>query len=86
MFAASYGSVPITETLLRNGANPNVVPNDNEGKTALMAAASKGHKEVVELLLQYNADPNLRNKKSQTALSYAEGDTKQLLIAAGGTL
>lgn len=86
MFAAIYGSVPITDLLLRNGANPNVVPSDNEGKTALMAAASKGYKEVVELLLKYNADPNLRNKRNQTALSYAQGETKQLLKAAGGTL
>lgn len=86
MFAAFYGSVPITEMLLRNGANPNVIPNDKEGKTALMAAASKGYTEVVELLLKYNADPNLRNRKNKTALSYAEGDTKQLLTAAGGTL
>lgn len=86
MFSAWYGSVPITEMLLRSGANPNVIPNDERGKTALMAAASKGYKEIVELLLKYNADPNLRDKKNNTALSYAEGDTKQLLIDAGGKL
>ena len=50
-----------------------------------MAAASKGYKEIVELLLKYNADLNLKDKKNNTALSYAEGDTKQLLIGAGGT-
>jgi ankyrin repeat protein len=49
-----------------------------------MAAASKGYKEIVETLLKYNADPNLRDRKNKTALSYATNDTKDLLIAAGG--
>lgn len=86
MFSSWYGSLPITELLLKSGANPNIVPNDENGTTALMAAASKGYKQVVEILLRYNADPNLKDKNNKTALSYATSDTKKILIDAGGKI
>ena len=33
-----------------------------DGWTALMAAASHGHREVVELLIQHNADINAKDE------------------------
>jgi ankyrin repeat protein len=40
-------------------------------KTALMAAAQHGHKDVVELLLKKGAAPRKENKYQETAFEYA---------------
>lgn len=40
---------------------------DNDGYTALMWAASKGHEDMVNLLLEAGADPKLKNKRGETA-------------------
>ncbi|NGX40447.1 MAG: hypothetical protein KR126chlam4_00269, partial [Candidatus Anoxychlamydiales bacterium] len=49
-----------------------IVNNKNEyGKTALMWAAAKGHKEIAHLLIDAEADVNLRGNDGNTALMYA---------------
>jgi hypothetical protein len=45
---------------------------DDEGATALMRAAARGHGDVVALLLLHGADPDLRNPFGQTALDIAQ--------------
>ena len=45
MLAAWYGNEDIVALLLKRGADPNIVPNDNEGLTALIAATKKGYRE-----------------------------------------
>ena len=72
MFASSYGDVAIADMLLDKGANPNVVPRDETGWTALMAAAAKGHSRVVQLLLERGADTSVHDKNGQTAGALAE--------------
>ena len=48
----------MVELLLKEKADPNI--QDNDGRTALMAASLNGHQQVVELLLKEKADPNIQ--------------------------
>jgi hypothetical protein len=50
---------------LRSGCNTNQIQND--GSTALHAAAFYGHQTVVELLLEYGANAQIRNNFGHTA-------------------
>lgn len=83
MFAAWHGDNEITEMLLKYGANPNIIPNDDEGMTALMAATTKGYQEIVKMLLKSGADPNLKDKQGKTALTRANENIGKLLREAG---
>jgi ankyrin repeat protein len=74
------------KVLLR--AKPGVVfTKDDDGKTALHWAASKGHKDVAELLLANKADVNAKENHDQTPLYYAAGaghkDLVELLLSHG---
>lgn len=53
MFAAASGQLKMTDTLLRNGANPTYL--DRDGRTALMLAADHRHPAVVARLRQSGA-------------------------------
>lgn len=44
---------------------------DADGRTALSWAAGKGDLEAVRTLLEFGANPNIRSRRSQTALSWA---------------
>lgn len=44
---------------------------DDEGRTALIAAAYMGHSEIVEHLLDYGAEINHADSDGRTALSVA---------------
>jgi len=65
----------------------NVDTTNNEGKTALMVAASSGHAKAVIFLLSVNADVNIEDNEGNTALSYAiiakNQEIIQLLQEAG---
>ena len=34
-----------------NGANPNIIPNDDIGRTTMTSAAAKGNLSIIKLLL-----------------------------------
>ncbi len=57
--------------LVQAGANVNARRND--GSTMLMEAASGLRVTKVKLLLSMGADPNLKNRRGDTALSWVEG-------------
>ena len=61
---------------------------DNAGETALMLAAEEGDTKVVSILLDANADPNIRDRKGETALEKAEEsghyDTSGTIGRSGG--
>jgi ankyrin repeat protein len=51
--AASTGDTEKVQALLAKGADVNA--KDNKGRTALMGANKKGHKEIVQLLKKAGA-------------------------------
>ena len=57
------------EVLIQQGADVNVQVNN--GWTALIWAAEKGHKEIVEMLLEGGADVNIKSDDGYTALIWA---------------
>ena len=86
--AAFNGKIKLVETLLRHGADINVI--DETGRTPLMLSAKTGHKEVVEHLLQKNAKVDIQDKQGHTAISLAghSGNLEivVLLINAGSNI
>lgn len=71
LVAAKHDQLQLTvvDELLKRGANPNDANED--GTTALMLSAMKGHMEVVQRLLDHGADPSIRNRHGITAADYA---------------
>jgi ankyrin repeat protein len=76
MWAAGHSNdVPASEgletveLLLSHGAGTAFA--DNRGRTALMIAAERGHREIVARLLAAGADPSVRDKDGHTALDLA---------------
>ena len=59
--------------LLQNGADVNVGPAEVDGRTALQAAAARGHTDIVGMLLQKGTDVNARpaDNRGRTALQAA---------------
>ena len=78
MFAVEYGNANALISLLRHGANPNVVDKRN-GYTPLMKALSRKYISnrylIVMLLLKNGADVNIISNHNKTALYLAK--TKQ---------
>ena len=83
--ATHNGDVNTVRALLDAGGNVNL--KDETGRTLLMFAALKNHKEVTQLLLDRGADVNARNNSGETALSFAarEGhpEIARALLAKG---
>lgn len=67
--AASSGNLSRVRDLLADGVS--VDSTDEDGTTALMAAAFAGEREIVKLLLADEADPNLQDEAGLTALMNA---------------
>lgn len=88
--AARIGKTANIKKFLRRGANVNAVRSD--GMTPLMVAVRKGRIKSLRFLLNKGADPNMRNKKNQTALAQARVSKVKkarkrmikLIIAKGG--
>ena len=68
VYWASLGDVEQVEQLLAAGTDPN--QTDDEGYSALQAAAENDHLEVVKLLISKGADVDHRS--TYTALELAE--------------
>ena len=91
-------AIKVIDLLLDGGANINarvtdnrnrtsrltayVYNRENEGKTALFAAAEFGWDKVVRHLLDRGADPSVRDAAGKTALDYAR---EPVPISPGGT-
>jgi hypothetical protein len=67
--AARDGRVETMRELITTGADVN--SKDPCGKTALMLASCRGHKEIVTVLITAGADANARDDNGNTALIYA---------------
>ncbi|XP_065626457.1 potassium channel AKT1 isoform X2 [Quercus suber] len=65
-FAALRGDNLLLHQLLKRGLDPN--ESDNNGRTALHVAASKGSENCVLLLLDYRANPNSRDSEGNVPL------------------
>ena len=68
--AAVMGSLPISELLVKHGADVNLCQSN--GESALANAANRGNVELTSFLLEHGADPNLR-KSFGTPLALADG-------------
>lgn len=68
VYWASLGDVEQVEQLLRQGVDPN--QHDEDGYSALHAAAENDHLNVVKLLISQGAE--LEYRSSYTALELAE--------------
>jgi ankyrin repeat protein len=84
MFAAWYHNNELVAMLLKAGADPNIIPTDTDGMTALIASTRKGYKDTVDILLKGGADLNIKDRHGKSALGYANSDIAQLLKQAGG--
>ncbi len=72
MLAVINESTEITQLLIRNGADLNVM--DDSGRTALDYAARDANTDLMEILLSAGADPNLEGSDGQTPLSRSVGE------------
>jgi ankyrin repeat protein len=54
---------------------------DNRGRTALMTAAERGHRNIVEALLKAGADPELTDRDGKIARQLAASDEIKALFA-----
>lgn len=66
--AAGSGNIRVVRALLGEGIHINA---QDDGDTALLAAAAAGHEDLVRLLLDHSANPNVSNEYGYTPLSSA---------------
>ncbi|MGV3721437.1 MAG: ankyrin repeat domain-containing protein [Actinomycetota bacterium] len=87
-FAVTWGHPEIALLLIEHGADVNHVVAIEERSVCSLAAIHR-HRTVLAVMLQRGADPNHRDARGRTALSYAreaeDQETAQLLEQAGGT-
>jgi len=77
---AHSGAFEALAYLIEQGPMCNLVDlQDENGRTALHHAAVKGHQDVVSRLMDVGADPHIKTKSGQTAMSLA--DAKHLDLA-----
>ena len=78
MLVCKYLNIDIVELLLKAGADPNLINEDNNNNTALIYATEHVNNtdgafayeayQVTQLLLEYDANPNLQDDIGETAL------------------
>jgi uncharacterized protein len=82
------GNTKIVRLFLIAGMSPET--SDQNGITALMWGAGKGHAEIVKLLLEHGAQVNSKTAKGRTALMsaayFGQIETLKILIAHGADL
>ena len=81
-FSMFFGSLKISEDLLKKGFDPNYF---SEGMTPLMAAASDNQDKTVKLLLDYGTDKNLKAKDGKTAYDLAGNQEIKDMLTAKAT-
>ncbi|KAJ0404425.1 hypothetical protein ATCC90586_003059 [Pythium insidiosum] len=86
--AAWYGSIDVARLLLQRGAD--IESRNENGMTALNAAARCGHGDIVGLLIDHGADIEAKDKNGLTALCVASSgghmDIVRRLLARGADL
>ncbi|KAJ4843481.1 RAC-alpha serine/threonine-protein kinase [Turnera subulata] len=87
-FAALRGDDLLLQQLLKRGLDPN--ESDNNGRSAMHIAASKGFENCVLLLLDYGADPNSRDSDGNVPLWEAmlagHPEVAKLLLENGASI
>jgi ankyrin repeat protein len=76
--APAADGVAVAGILLDAGAE--LQRRDDRGRTALMIAAQRGHREMVTFLLGRGADPTLRDKAGLSAADLAPDDAVRALL------
>jgi ankyrin repeat protein len=80
LMMASSGPYPMAvKMLLDQKADPNLVDTE-EHFTALMYAAAEGQLECVRILLLYKADPVMKDKDGDDALSFARNNGHKAIV------
>ena len=77
VYYASLGEIEQVKVLLEQGIDPN--QTDDEGYSALQAAAENGYLDIVQLLIAQGADASYQSE--YTALQLAEMADHQEIIA-----
>jgi len=84
--AAAVGDTSKVLQILNSGVNVNATfaRDDSElsGKTALMAASSRGHSDLVQVLIKRGATVDLKHYSGQTALMFAAYSGNESTIRA----
>ncbi|TYA55971.1 ankyrin repeat domain-containing protein [Formosa maritima] len=78
MAAVFKGHVLLVQTLLENGANPNIA--DVNKTTPLHYAVLLNNDVIIKLLMDYNVDVTLKDSRDKTALDYALMDNNKSII------
>jgi uncharacterized protein len=69
----------MVKLLLKKGANHEA--QNNEGRTALLCAVTKGRHKNVEILLEFGVDVHAKDRRGRSALNYAMGAYRNGTIA-----
>src|SRR5688500_2241818 len=84
--AADAGDTTKVLQLLNSKVDVNATYDREEsrlsGKTALMAASSRGHSDLVQTLIKRGANVNLKHRSGETALMFAAGSGSQSTVKA----